>query len=50
MLQALLRATCIRRSLERMGDHAKNIAEYVVQIVEGIDPRHGLAAAARATR
>jgi phosphate transport system protein len=37
----------IVQSIERVGDHAKNIAEYVVQIVEGIDPRHGLAAQAR---
>ncbi len=29
------------QSIERVGDHAKNIAEYAVNVVEGIDPRHG---------
>lgn len=31
----------IAKSIERVGDHAKNIAEFVIYVVDGDDIRHG---------
>lgn len=39
-VQESLALVFVVQSIERIGDHAKNIAEYVVNVVSGVDPRH----------
>lgn len=39
-VQAALALVFVVQSLERIGDHAKNIAEYVISVVSGVDVRH----------
>ena len=42
-ISSVLDVIFVAKSLERIGDHAKNIAEYVVQVVIGKDMRHATA-------
>jgi phosphate transport system protein len=47
-ISAALEILLIAKSIERVGDHAKNIAEAVVQAVRGVDVRHASADQIRA--
>jgi phosphate transport system protein len=47
-ISASIEIVFMAKSIERIGDHAKNIAEAVVQAVKGTDVRHQSAAAIRA--
>ena len=47
-ISAALEIVFIAKSIERIGDHAKNIAENVVHVVKGKDVRHATAEQIRA--
>ncbi|MEP7328994.1 MAG: phosphate signaling complex protein PhoU [Betaproteobacteria bacterium] len=47
-ITSALEIVFIAKSIERIGDHAKNIAEAVVQVVKGKDVRHATAQQIRA--
>jgi phosphate transport system protein len=47
-ITSALEIVFIAKSIERIGDHAKNIAENVIQVVKGKDVRHATAEQIRA--
>ncbi len=49
-ISAALDTMWVAKAIERIGDHAKNIAEYVIYVVEGKDIRHSHAVAQEASK